>query len=335
MSREVEVAVATHVGMVREENQDHHGVFDSSDERVRREKGVFVVVADGMGGHTGGTIASHTAVDALLDTYKGSTQRSMRDLLEEAVRTSNNVVRERADADPKISDMGTTCVCLVVRGGVAMVAHLGDSRCYLVRGGVVEQITRDHTYLNELVDIGLLTAEQAKGHPDRNIITRCVGMREDFEIEFNRRDIQVDDRLVLCSDGLTNFVTDEEIGRIVESQKPKAACETLVRTANENGGEDNITVAIVTVHDVPDADPELAALDEEENVVSSKVTPIIRRDELGPDVLGDDAHKAMVAESIGAPARTERSSWRRRLWYWLIGVEVVALAVIQFVIWKS
>jgi hypothetical protein len=156
-------------------------------------------------------------------------------------------VRTKAAQDVTLRNMGTTCVALVLRGHRAQVAHIGDSRAYLFRKGVSEQITRDHTYLNDLIEIGLLTPDRARNHPERNIITRCIGMSDALQIDYNSRDLLPGDVFLLCTDGLYNYVEGDEMRKLVEALPPRQACETLLKLANGRGGEDNITCLIVKV----------------------------------------------------------------------------------------
>ncbi|MEE9392064.1 MAG: Stp1/IreP family PP2C-type Ser/Thr phosphatase [Planctomycetota bacterium] len=364
MQKKVEIVCKTDVGMVRTENQDHFGMSVPKSDEALRERGSLIVVADGMGGHTGGTIASHTAVDSFLEAFGKSTERSLRAVLDESIRASNAAVRDKADHDPKLKDMGTTCVAALVRGSSIMVGHLGDSRCYLIRGDQMEQVTRDHTYLNELIDMGLLTPEQAEGHPDKNIITRCVGMAQSLEIEFNQRKAEKNDRVVLCSDGLTNMVRDEEIRTLASLADPSEACDKLIALANERGGDDNITIAIVVVNEVPEGDPELEALDLEdaelmEQAPADTVRTKAKADSSPATVISPDAktptsfeppneakldateenlkaepdvdldETVRIDESIPKPGKPDEDPPTHPAWFWLIGVEIVILVLLQ------
>lgn len=373
MTGKIEIAVKSDVGRERTENQDHFGVLHSSDPAVLEKKGSLVVVADGMGGHSGGKLASETAVGAILKAFDATQRRSMRDILEEAVFAANDAVRQMQQADVRIHDAGTTCVALLVRGNLAVVAHLGDSRCYLFRGDTIHRITRDHTYLNELIDIGLITPEQAQGHPDRNIITRCVGMSTKLEVDFNRCELQKGDIFLMCSDGLSNPVTDQEMAAAVRQLSPEKAAEKLIKLANDRGGDDNITVAIVKVEEPGTAIPELAKLDADQSLFSAKVTPVIKREDLGPGVVGDSDSDADTAENI-VSTRQERTKESRikgpvttaqplmsvmekdgltptagqailaeaapsgsahKIWYWIIAAEIVVLVVLHFLISRN
>ncbi len=351
MTDPLEIGVATDVGQVRTENQDHYCVLATDPATEAGRKGTMVVVADGMGGHSGGQVASHTAIDAITETFLKTEKSSLRDILEEAIFAGNRAVREKAQDDAKIRDMGTTCVALLVRGEHVVTAHLGDSRCYMFRGGDAEVVTRDHTYLNQLIDIGLLTPEDAEGHPDKNIITRCVGMSDDLEIEFNHRQLLEGDVFLMCSDGLSNLVRMDEMHQLIGEMAPQEACDRLVAMANDRGGDDNITVAIVRVNTIPAVAEDLAALDRELEY-SAESTPVItnsdvdrtvtddalRPSDVAPDADTEEIPSQSSGESpdledtrpITRPDSERRPGRAVSPWYWLIGVEIVLLIVLQF-----
>lgn len=359
MQGKIEIAVKSDVGKERTENQDHFGVYQPAEPEVARVKGSLVVVADGMGGHSGGKIASETAVNAILEAFKKSQHRSMRELLNESVQAANDAVRTKQREDVRIHDAGTTCVALMIRGSLAVVAHLGDSRCYLFRNDKVERVTRDHTYLNELIDLGILTPEQAQGHPDRNIITRCVGMSTKLEIEFNRRELKNGDVLLMCSDGLSNFVSDQEMMKLSRDHAPDVAAEKLIQLANDRGGEDNITVAIAKVHTAVPGDAELTALDADESLFSARVAPVIKLADAAGASEPDTAENPLVPESFqktkeskipkhvttaqpianlitqesivgggSSTAATTSVDRRQKILYFVIGVEILVLVVL-------
>ncbi|MEZ6195385.1 MAG: Stp1/IreP family PP2C-type Ser/Thr phosphatase [Planctomycetota bacterium] len=362
MDKQVEIACTSDVGMVRKENQDHFGILHPEDPEERLRQGALVVVADGMGGHSGGIIASHTTVDTILEVFGRGEACTMRAMVGDAIRAANDAVRAKAEADPALREMGTTCVALHVRGPHVLIGHLGDSRCYLVRDDRLEQVTRDHTYLNELIDMGLLTSEQAQNHPDRNIITRCVGMAQQLDIDFNRRSSRVGDRYVLCSDGLTNMVDDSEILEITLAHPPKEASEKLVALANERGGDDNITVAIAHLKEIPAADEDLVELDRRDGEVTPSRTPVVSQQdvdritaeatkptktgELAPDDL-EETQKTVTGEmevdgftpardkgdTAESPEVSDGDSGTHPAWFWIIGVEIVILVLLQ--IWIS
>jgi len=218
--------------MVRQQNED----------ALAADGNVFLV-ADGMGGHAGGAVASRLAVQAI--TSAGSTEH-----LTEAVKAANELVFRRASTDPATAGMGTTVCCLTFGEGCAMakVANVGDSRAYLFRGGKVRQITEDHSMVADLERAGHLTAEQAQVHPHRNIITRVVGTSADVAVDVYELACGHGDRFLLCTDGLTNEVSDAAIVDIVRSQvHPQATVDLLVERANSHGGRDNVSAILVEV----------------------------------------------------------------------------------------
>lgn len=242
----------THVGMVRTENQDHYGYLEPDSEAELASKGRLLVVCDGMGGHNGGIIASHTTVDSVLETFSREPPGDPAHLLSTALEQANHTVREKGAADPALRNMGTTCVAAVARGGEVTVAHVGDSRAYVIRNGEASQVTRDHTYLNDLIDIGLMTREAARTHQHRNVITRCVGMGDVLQADVRVLEVRPGDALLLCSDGLYNHVDDSEIQSVASAGGAQDACRELVELANRRGGEDNVTVAILRIREIPE-----------------------------------------------------------------------------------
>jgi protein phosphatase len=323
---ELEFDAQTDKGMVRSENQDRTGVWVDDDATPGGERGSLFVVCDGMGGHNGGSIASATAVEALLAGFRESPRKGMKQRLGHAIELANSAVRKKAAQDIALRNMGTTCVALVLRGRRAQVAHIGDSRAYLFRGGTSEQITRDHTYLNDLIEIGLLTPERAKNHPERNIITRCIGMGDSLQIDFNARDLQAGDIFLLCTDGLYNYVEGEEMQKVALAQSPAEACETLVRLANTRGGEDNITCLVVKVKSLPSGDA--AELSDDTGPVVRKPTPGGR----APDAIGLDGPRGGLAgtditEIVPAGVQTDRRVWWRG-WILVIVAELVILTIL-------
>lgn len=240
----VDVGVLSHVGMVRSENQDHFAFSEPEADTELARRGRLMVVCDGMGGHNGGTVASRTAVDAVVRGFLEGDHTEPRPLLAAAIAEANRLVTARGRSDPALRNMGTTCVALLVRGVHAEIAHIGDSRAYLVREGTVRALTRDHTYINELIDYGLLTEEEAATRQDRHVITRCVGMGERLETDFQTVAVKPGDTFVLCSDGLYQHVHDREIRDHVLQHGAQGAAQSLIDLANERGGEDNITVGV-------------------------------------------------------------------------------------------
>lgn len=231
----------TDVGRVRRENQDY--VF-ASDKRVGTLPNLFVV-ADGMGGHNAGDRASSCAVKTLLKSVRRTRDTSPVRVMRHAIDMANMKVLEEAGSDRAYQGMGTTIVAATIKKGVLYAANVGDSRLYLIRDGI-HQITRDHSLVEEMIRAGGITKEEGRHHPDKNVITRAVGVDREvradiFDVELMRRDI-----ILLCSDGLSNMLSDDEIYRIVrEENNIERAGRRLVDEANRNGGRDNITVLLV------------------------------------------------------------------------------------------
>ncbi|HEX5614228.1 MAG TPA: Stp1/IreP family PP2C-type Ser/Thr phosphatase [Acidimicrobiia bacterium] len=248
----VEAAGATNTGRVREGNEDSFLV----DDRQR-----LFAVADGMGGHQGGEVASATAVEALRASVASG--RAIND----AIRDANIAVFEKAVDDPGLEGMGTTMTALVAPsfGDQLLIGHVGDSRAYLLRDGELSRLTDDHSLVEELVREGRLTPEQAEVHPQRAIITRALGVDGQVEVDVYTITVRTGDRVVLCSDGLTTMVRDRDVERMARAgNPPQRTAEELIEAANQAGGEDNITVVVVDVLEVETGVPagdEFARLD--------------------------------------------------------------------------
>ena len=197
-------------------------------------------VADGMGGHRAGEVASATAIETLMAAYLGGQP------VDQAVEAANAAVFSKAAADDALRGMGTTLTAIAVRDGTALFGHVGDSRAYLLRDAAVTQVTDDHSLVEQLVREGRLTPEEAQRHPQRAIITRALGVDADVDVDTYRVDLVPGDRLLICSDGLTNMLSDDTIaGTLRRHADPQQAADTLVDMANQAGGDDNITVVIL------------------------------------------------------------------------------------------
>ncbi|MDO4297486.1 MAG: Stp1/IreP family PP2C-type Ser/Thr phosphatase [Lachnospiraceae bacterium] len=230
----------TDVGKRREMNQDY--VF-ASDQPVGNLPNLLVV-ADGMGGHNAGDLASRYTVETMLDYLEHTKEERPIPLLSGAIHTANDRVAEKASSDRSLQGMGTTVVAATIKDEYLYVANVGDSRLYLIEEGI-EQITRDHSLVEEMIRIGELRREDARSHPDRNVITRAVGVHSPVKIDFFDVRLEPGDKILLCSDGLTTMLEDYEILRIVrKSGSLKEAAERLVNEANKNGGKDNISVIL-------------------------------------------------------------------------------------------
>jgi len=235
------------VGRRREGNEDEF--------RLDPEMGLYAV-ADGMGGHAAGEIASRLAVDTIMDVLhrRGSENRTLHpaqaaEQLREAVEEANRRICESIRDNEEQRGMGTTVAALVTLEGTAVIGYVGDSRVYLLRQGRLFRLTSDHSWVNEQVKMGLLTDDAAQRHPMRNIVTRALGSRLDVAVDIVEESMQRGDVFVLCSDGLNTMIDDDEIRDVLRSNPgdPRAACEALVAAANAKGGEDNVTVITIVV----------------------------------------------------------------------------------------
>jgi len=245
------VRAATDVGRLRGHNEDSHGIWIPEDPADRTRRGVLLVVADGMGGAQGGQVASRLAVESLIRAYQTAQGTELLEDLRAAVEEANRAVNEKGAFDPALTGMGTTCTALVVRDHEAFIAHVGDSRAYLVRDGRIHQLTRDHSVVAQLVDQHQLTPELASVDPRRNLVTRSVGVKAQVEVDAERVEgaLQPGDTFLLCSDGLHGQVNDEELARLASGPDVERACRDLIALANGRGGPDNITVLLTRVED--------------------------------------------------------------------------------------
>jgi serine/threonine protein phosphatase PrpC len=232
-------------GRVRDHNEDYLGYRQPEEPEVREEAGWLYAVADGVGGGQAGEIASKLAVQTLLATYYRAYHETVADQLRAAFVEANRVVYERASAQEAPHRMSTTLVAAAIRGRELTVANVGDSRAYLIRDGEIHQLTQDHTMVARLVEEGIITPEQAESHPQRHIISRSVGGQPQVELDVFSDDFLPGDRLLLCTDGLTEHVNDAEILAAMQAEDPEEGLQRLVDLANERGGKDNITLLVV------------------------------------------------------------------------------------------
>jgi protein phosphatase len=231
----------TDIGKKRKLNQDF--VF-ASDEPVGNLPNVYIV-ADGMGGHNAGDYASKCTVETVVREIRGCFEKSPIRILSKAIRVANDQIRMRAREDSSLYGMGTTIVVAACLGKYLQVANVGDSRLYIV-GDKIRQITRDHSLVEEMVRMGGIGREEARNHPDKNIITRAIGARDTIEIDFFHEELKSGEIVLMCSDGLTNMLEDEEIEGILKGQGTmEERADRLVEAANQNGGKDNITVIVI------------------------------------------------------------------------------------------
>lgn len=225
-------ATATHQGKVREANED--SIFPNSDGETDDE--VTLIVADGMGGHVAGEVASRLAINAAASSRLAPADR---------VAAGNRAIREEVGRQPNLEGMGTTMTLLELKSDAsAHFAHVGDSRAYLLRNGTLDQVTDDHTVLAEYVAAGKLTPEEAVNHPQRHMITRCLGLTRFVNVDEFIIDVEQGDRFLLCTDGLNSMIDDDAIKQGLAEETPDAAVWKLVEMANAAGGQDNITVIV-------------------------------------------------------------------------------------------
>ncbi|MBL7661537.1 serine/threonine-protein phosphatase [bacterium] len=233
-------AAVTDVGCEREINEDRYAVIDSPQGRAW-------IVCDGMGGVMGGELAAQLAIDAMRRVLETSDSATPAETIKSAIEEANRVIVLRRQ-NPAFSSMGTTVIAAMQMLDEIVIAHAGDSRAYVVRGQEIEQLTVDHTYVQDLVDKGAIKPEDALSHPQAHVLTRCLGSEPRLNLTLQQYylwEAAQPDVLVLCSDGLYSLVSDKEISQVVTSRSPQDACVDLVELAKSRGGFDNITVVIL------------------------------------------------------------------------------------------
>jgi serine/threonine protein phosphatase PrpC/formylglycine-generating enzyme required for sulfatase activity len=247
----VRVYARTDTGRVRDNNEDYFDFREPIDERQWREDGCLYVVADGVGGSAEGEIASQRAVEtALRHYYEETSGPDPAQRLVEAVKAANLEIYQLVQSGEHLK-MGTTLVMAALRGDQFTIAHVGDSRAYLVRGDHISQLTEDHSLVWRLYKEGTITHQEMLEHPKRNLLLRSLGHTEDVEVDTTQGELQRGDALVLCSDGLTTYLSDDEIAGVVRTTPGQAAVDRLIEMANQRGGKDNITVLILRAEDEP------------------------------------------------------------------------------------
>lgn len=231
----------TDIGKKRKLNQDY--VF-TSEIPVGKLANLFIV-ADGMGGHNAGDYASKYTIETIVEEIEKSKDTSVVKILEKAIQSANRHIRKKSQESEGLNGMGTTVVAATIHGDEMCVANVGDSRLYVINQEI-KQITEDHSLVEEMVRMGGIRREQARSHPKKNIITRAIGAEDELEIDFFQVKLKKGDFVLLCSDGLTNMIEDEEIRMILQGQRDIVEkAEALVATANNNGGKDNIAVILI------------------------------------------------------------------------------------------
>ena len=243
----IEVSSQSDIGCVRTNNEDSFGYWEPEDDGQFLRKGRVAVVADGMGGYEGGQEASRLAVETLVAVYRDFGGDDPQEALVEALQAAHEQIRQYSFAHPELWGMGTTCTAAAIVHDALYYAHVGDTRLYLIRGGQITRITRDHSYVGRLVEAGMISQEQAENHPQRNILTAALGTNPDLIMDSpgHPEPLRPEDVLLICSDGLWGQVRDSEILDAVENKSAEQAGRELIKLARERGGPDNITVEIL------------------------------------------------------------------------------------------
>jgi len=324
-------AFRSDTGLEREENQDFQG-------HVALDHGEFFIVCDGMGGHAGGSIASTMAVEAIIESLRGvPTSGDLGIDIQRAISDANVAVHAFAQKRRDLRGMGTTVVVLAIDADHerACVAHVGDSRVYLLRGNTFERLTKDHTMVQRLVDDGIISAEAAEHHPNSNVISRSLGGRPEVDVELYPTPITLEsgDIFVLCSDGLTGLVSERDIALVVATQDEEPATQSLVDLANQGGGPDNITVQLVRVgerttyeEDIPTFEIKHPPTERGRNVL---ITPSEGLDAV-PDAAGQIPRPGTPLDEIDAPTLSGAKAKHFALLLILTVVLLVLVALIRF-----
>lgn len=245
---EIVAVMQTDPGCVRETNEDSVKYFRPTDPAELARKGVIAIVADGMGGHSAGEVASRIATEVIKNVYY-ETEKDTTESLRRALNAANHEIHEASLADKALEGMGTTCVALVLQNGSAHCAYVGDTRLYLIRGGEIYVMTEDHSAVMEMVHMGILTLEQARHHEDKNVIIRALGSQPEVEVSVWSEPFPVreGDKFLLCSDGLSDLVSDDDIKQAVLAGDAHSSSESLIALAKQHGGYDNVTVGILSI----------------------------------------------------------------------------------------
>jgi PPM family protein phosphatase len=308
---------ASHAGRVRAVNQDAFWLGEVPG------KGFLAIVADGMGGHQTGEVASRQAVEVFRAALK-STRSQTPAAMARAAQTANLEVHAAATANPAHHGMGTTLTALVVDDQVGLIGHVGDSRAYRLRDGVLSQLTHDHSWVADRVRQGLLTADEARRHRWRNVITNALGATETFRLDLGATEVRTGDRFLLCSDGVSMLVSEGLMGQILADHPPKAAAELLIAEANDRGAPDNVTALVVHVELVAPR-PKGYDLPEELDEPTSV------------EVRGTQSGIREVEEAF--PSRSPLRALRKHPWYpyrgWVVGSLYLVLLFLVFSLWRG
>jgi len=245
----IELANLSDIGCVRANNEDSFGYAEPEADSEFQLRGRLIIIADGMGGHEGGQVASAIAVNVLRQIFLEGPTGDPASVLESGFLAAHIAIQEHAWHQPELKGMGTTCTAALLRDGSVTYGHVGDSRLYLLRDGAIQRLTRDHTYVQQLIDAEVITPEQAKNHPGRNILTSALGAvtAGPPDVAETPVALQSADILLMCTDGLHGLITDDEMAAIASQNNPPKACRQLVDLAKSRGGFDNVTLQIVRI----------------------------------------------------------------------------------------
>ena len=332
----VKAAGLTHPGQVRPLNEDSWQIAGESETgHLWESRGRLLIVADGMGGHAAGEIASRLAVDVLYQHYYDEDGVPIPPAirLERAVTEANLSVYEQAVTVDAQSGMGTTLVAAVVHEGRVLIANVGDSRAYLIRHGEATQITNDHSWVAEQVKLGAITEEQAQTHAYRNLVTRCLGHRPGMQVDIFEHRLRTGDTLLLCSDGLSNQVSDSELAAVLSEQEPEPAVQALIDMANEKGGPDNITAVAARVLDLPSWLSEVESGTGRPESLAAKTTQPVRLDRAqiqaaAPETTAQEPPRAPQTPRWARGAFRASLSPRRRATLLMTVIALIALLAV-------
>lgn len=245
-------SMASDVGKVRKNNEDYckGEIITTKDGEI----GIFAI-ADGMGGHKKGEVASKLAVENIIDFLKDNLIQHdnvkiayITDILKQAYNDVNTIIYSRSKTDSECEGMGTTLTTAILYKNTMYIGNVGDSRCYIYKENNIEQITKDHSLVEELVEKNMITKEEARKHPQRNVITRALGTDKIVIVDIFEKNIENENKILLTTDGLTNYITNDQMKEIVDNnENVKNACENLIKKANDTAGRDNISVIYITI----------------------------------------------------------------------------------------
>jgi protein phosphatase len=252
---EVSVGAKTDMGRIRDNNEDKHEFYIPDDEAELASRGMVFVVCDGMGGHEAGQHASELSVKSFIKVYRDHPAEQAEAAGRAATESANRFVLDVARAIPSRRGMGTTLTGLLLVQDQGIFVHVGDSRLYRLRGGELEQLTTDHTWVEETVKLGLMTREEAEVHPHRNVITRSIGTADTVQVDSDSWQLEEGDVYFICSDGINGHVSDEVMAERLAGTSPSQAAWDLVNLALDGGGSDNATAIVVRIDKISSIEP--------------------------------------------------------------------------------